>query len=288
MKLRSLAPWYGAKRAMADVICKTLGRHRAYWELFCGSAAVLFAKRPASHETINDLHSDLTNLAWVVQSDRWAELADRVERSVMAEELYQAAESKLAEAFDSGPDIGPAAADRAYWFLVRSWWGRNGMAGIRGRSGSGLAVRFTSGGGHGGVRWRSVGESLPAWHARLKPVVILRRDAFEILDSIKDQPGTAIYLDPPYLAKSAKYVHDFDDQDHDRLAASVNRFQRARVIVSYYDHPRLSELYGGWVKLDCARLKNMAQAGEFAPAPGVASVAPEVLLVNGGVTRELF
>lgn len=44
MKITALAPWYGSKRTLAPRIVEQLGEHRAYWEPFCGSCAVLFAK----------------------------------------------------------------------------------------------------------------------------------------------------------------------------------------------------------------------------------------------------
>lgn len=36
------------------------------------------------------------------------------------------------------------------------------------------------------------------------------------------------------------------DDDHARLAKELLRFKRARVVVSYYDDPRLAELYPDW------------------------------------------
>lgn len=37
MKIKALAPWFGAKRNLAPVIVGLLGEHRIYWEPFCGS-----------------------------------------------------------------------------------------------------------------------------------------------------------------------------------------------------------------------------------------------------------
>ncbi len=52
----------------------------------------------------------------------------------------------------------------------------------------------------------------------------------------------AIYCDPPYLVKGAKYVHDFTDSQHEDLAKLLRRFKHTRVVVSYYEHPALDEL----------------------------------------------
>lgn len=41
----ALLPYYGGKRTLAPRIVAELGRHRAYWEPFMGSLAVLDAER---------------------------------------------------------------------------------------------------------------------------------------------------------------------------------------------------------------------------------------------------
>ena len=63
----ALVPYFGAKRTLAPAIVEELGPHVAYWEICCGSMAVLFAKEPSRTEVVNDLHGDLVNLARVVQ-----------------------------------------------------------------------------------------------------------------------------------------------------------------------------------------------------------------------------
>lgn len=272
MKVTALAPWYGAKRSMAAEIVAALGKHRAYWEPFCGSMAVLLGKPVSSHETVNDLHGDITNLAWVLQSDEWTKLYDRCARSIVCEGLLAAATKRLKEPCPELPDW-----DRAYWFFIKSWWIRNGVTGTD-RAGDGLAVRFTSGGGHGGIRFRSATESMADWHDRLRSVIVLRRDAFAVIEAISDQHGTALYVDPPYLAKGAKYAHDLEPEDHRRLAELLRRFVRARVVVSYYHHPLLAELYPGWRQIDCTRTKALVSQGQRDGKNK--AVAPEVLLVN--------
>ena len=79
--------------------------------------------------------------------------------------------------------------------------------------------------------------------------------------------------DPPYLQKQATYTHDFDDAAHVRLAAALCRFRHTRVVVSYYAHERLAELYPGWRVVPVAVPKNLAVRAGAEPAP-------EVLLIN--------
>lgn len=283
MKITALAPWYGSKRTLAPVIVKELGRHKSYWEPFCGSLAVLLEKPEASMEVVNDLHQDLINLARVLASDNAMELYALASRSLMHTELFSESKDRI---FSQQPQIATSAADvqsvhvtRALDFLIMSWQGRNGQAGTK-ASNQTVARRFTHNGGSGGLRWRSAVDSIPAWHERLRAVQILNMDAFEMLERIGDQAGSAIYVDPPYLEKSAKYIHDFAAADHERLARLLRRFKSARVVVSYYDDPRLVSLYPGWKRIDVAITKGLVNQGKR-DREGEIVKAPEVLIING-------
>lgn len=148
------------------------------------------------------------------------------------------------------------------------------------------AVRWTPNGGAPATRFRSVVESIPAWHERLRNVVILCRDAFEVIGKIEDAGHSAVYIDPPYMSESrtsGAYRHDFEDGfmgndgDHERLAKELSRFKSASVVVSYYDCPRVRDLYDGWMFIDKSRGKNLSSAGGRGERKSEAS---EVLIVN--------
>ena len=278
-KIKAIAPWFGGKRTLAAVIVEELGPHKSYWEPACGSMAVLFAKEPSSHETVNDLHGDLVNLARVVQGPAAPELYDRLQRTLMCEDLVLEAKAKVSEPYRAQ---GNGDADRAYWYFLISWAGRNGVSGTR-RSNYQMAVRWTSGGGSGAIRFCSAVHSLPWWHQRLRRVEILCRDLFDVVPRIDDQVGTVLYLDPPYFRAGARsgsqaYLYDFQPVDHQRLATEARRFQKARVVVSYYDHPDLPELYPGWTRRMVYRQKNLHVQNRRGAGQ---CLAPEVLLING-------
>lgn len=281
MPIGALAPWFGGKRNMAPDIVKQLGPHRVYWEPFCGSCAVLFAKPKCVMETINDLHGDLINLARVVQHETLSvALFERMSRTLMHEDLHQEAADRIRER-GKIPAGDEPDGNRAYDYLLGSWLGRNGVAGTSNYN-NGFCVRYTANGGHAAKRFMSVIESIPAWWHRLQNVTVLNRDAFELIDRIDDQRGTVIYIDSPYLVKGAKYAHDFDQWDHNRLSMGLRRFTKTRVVVSYYEHPRLAELYppDRWTKVTHVVSKSLVSAG--ARAKGTNDVkAVEVLLING-------
>lgn len=202
MKIKAIAPWFGGKRTLAPAIVKQLGKHTQYFEPFCGSMAVLMAKEPAQKETVNDLHGDLTNLARILQDKATAvELYDRLQRTLFSEDLLKQAKIELGDGTFPPVGVTVKLPDRAYWYFLGSWMGRNGTA-VTARQDYQIAVRWTKDGGSPTVRFRNALESLPAWHERLRNVVILNRDAFKILDRFEDVPQTAIYCDPPYAAET--------------------------------------------------------------------------------------
>ena len=275
-KIKAIAPWFGSKRTLGPRIAEALGKHRAYWDVFCGSLAALFAKEPCTMETVNDLHGDLINLCRIVQDEQLAvELYSRLSKLVMHEDLFTEAAVRFRER--GHVPAGEMDLDRATDFMTCSWIGRNGVAGTQSYN-QGFSVRYTKNGGHAAKRWHSAVESIPAWHERLRHVTILNRNAFQLLKKIEDADGVAIYCDPPYLVKGAKYVYDFEDEHHAELAELLNRFKRTRVVVSYYEHPRLQELYPNWTKETIEVTKSLVNQG-MRDSKGPTK-AQEVLLIN--------
>lgn len=58
--------YYGGKQTLLKHILPLIPKHKLYTEAFCGGAAVLFAKRPADGEVINDISMDITNfIGWL-------------------------------------------------------------------------------------------------------------------------------------------------------------------------------------------------------------------------------
>jgi DNA adenine methylase len=305
MKVRAIAPWFGGKRTLAPEIVPELGTHTQYFEPFCGSMAVLFAKQPSQKETVNDLHGDLINLAQVIQDPHSAPLLyERLQRVVVCEGLLDEARDHLDDtsslslimAHKNAAD--PLSLERAYWYFLASWMGRNGTAGTE-RVDYQIAVRWTKNGGSPTIRFRNAVESIPAWHYRLGNVVILRRDAFGFIDRFEDVKETAIYIDSPYTPETRNnlggkngggghYLHEFQHEsaggmfggkdDHARLAEILRGYRNARIVVSYYDCERIRDLYRGWTFLDKTRQKNLHAQNGRGMRP---KDAPEILIING-------
>lgn len=274
MPIKALAPWFGGKRTLAPRIVAELGEHRAYWEPFCGSMAVLMAKPPASMETVNDLHGDLVNLGRCVQ-DRQAgpALYRMLRRSWNSESEFRERRERVL-----ATDAGNVDVERAADYFVTRWQGMNGVAGTLFNN-LGFARRFTKNGGHAAKRFSGAVDSIPAWRRRMRAVSILSADGIELCEKIEDADGVVVYADPPYLTKGAKYRHDFDWLAHRRLAKALARFKKTRVIVSYYAHPDLAQMYPEWTTVDCAMTKSLVSQGRRDKTNDTHS--PEILLING-------
>jgi DNA adenine methylase len=257
------------------------------------------ARERCHMETINDLHGGLVNLARVVASNRYHELHGRLLCTLSCEALFDEAKARCAEPLPVAPSFDAVEdehLEHAYLYMVMSWQARNGSAGTK-QGNVTLARRYTSNGGAGGFRWRSAVSSVPAWHERLRGVNIVQEDVMEFSAKIEDKDRVVYYLDPPYIRKGQKYAHDFTQEvsvkealadgngekegkrnDHVRLAIRLQRFQRTRVVVSYYDEPELDLLYPGWTKRKLNATKGLVNAGQRGKG---AVKAPEVLLING-------
>jgi DNA adenine methylase len=273
----AILPYFGSKRTLAGRIVETVGDHSAYFEPFCGSLAVLLSKPVCRMETAVDLYGDLVNLARVIQTRETAErLYAALYPMIPCNALHEEAKARVAAA--DGGDGQALDVARAVDFFVCSWLGRNGCIGTR-QFNNNFCVRYTSNGGTPAGRWKSAVGSIPDWHERLKNVVILRTCGIAVCERVEDKAGTVVYADPPYLVKGAAYVHDFDSADHQRLAAALARFEKTRVVVSYYEHPRLSDLYPGWRRIPVTLTKTLVNQGRR-DGDGEAAKAPEVLLVN--------
>jgi DNA adenine methylase len=274
VKVKAILGYAGAKRAQATGIVEAIGDHQFYVEPFAGSLAVLFAKPKARQEIVNDLHGGVVNLARVVQHDDLSgELFNRLSRTMFCKTLYELSCLWLEDhpkdlLVDGEPDF-----DWAYHYFLASWCGRSGLVGTDNELGTGFCVRYTSNGGDPATRFRNAVESIPSWWDRLRGVTTLNEDGISLLERIEDKAGTALYLDPPYFSKGFEYKHDFDEADHARLAVALLRFEKTRLVVSYYDDPRLDELYlsHGFGKVVRSTTKQMGN-GRVA--------APEVLLIK--------
>ena len=124
-------------------------------------------------------------MACVIQDrEQCLKLYKKLHHVLMHEDLMSQARETMKEPFETG-------VERAYWFFLHSWIGRNGNAGTQDHN-QHFCRRFTSRGGSSAIRLNSAIQSIPAWRRRLKRVCILNMDAFELLERVEDEKSLAI------------------------------------------------------------------------------------------------
>lgn len=237
--------YYGSKGRLAPWIVSMLPAHRLYFEPFCGSAAVLFAKQPSIHEVLNDVSVSVTTFFRVLR-DRPDELQRALKLTPYSRDEYLAADL-TDETIDE--------LERARRFFVRCTQSFNG-----GGTGPAHRVSWSNGmrasGGSRSSGVRTIVDRLDEVAARLRPVIIENRSYDHLLD-IYDGPDSVFYVDPPYLGSTRSsldpekrrgrdYLHDLtSDADHHALSEQLHACE-ATILLSGYHSPLYDELYADW------------------------------------------
>lgn len=268
-KLTQSIKWHGGKHYLADRIvsvmpprCKNPNAPAPddpgwlhYVEPYFGGGSVLLAMDPEGiSEVANDLSGELTNF--------WRVLQDQQQFQILKLWLdttpFSESEFQIATGTDA---IGPTT--QAYSFFVgcrQSLAGRmQGFASItRSRTRRGMNEQVSA--------WLNAVEGLPAVHARLKRVLILNRDALDVIRQ-QDGPRTLFYLDPPYLhetrATNGEYgEHEMTRVQHLALLQTLGGIE-GRLLLSGY-HSDLYDKFAhdyGW-KCHEFKIDNKAAGGK--------------------------
>lgn len=244
---RTILKYPGSKFRIADWIISHFPEHKIYAELFGGSAAVLFRKKPTITEVYNDLDDDIYNFFAVLRDDE--------KKEQLKESIYFTSYSRKEhqESWkESESDI-----DQARRFIIRSIF--NIAKGPFKRAGfdSRINTDFIC------SRQRTLNiipELINSYAERLRTVICEKKDYYPLLQQF-DRPETLFYLDPIYLDTSAQYSLKFTLEDHQLLCERIKKV-KAMVIISGYE----SKLYekeledAGWKVERCkARTDNSHQ-----------------------------
>lgn len=280
--LRPVLRYHGGKHRLADWIIAHFPAHQCYVEPFGGGASVLMRKSPARAECYNDLDGLVVNLFRVLQDPAKAEdLRRRVELTPFAREIFEWSYGEPVDDIDS-----------AHRLLVKSFMG-HGSDGATRSCRTGFRANAT-----GSYRafpsnaWAQWHESIPLFTARLKPVLIERRDAIEVVQRL-DSAWTLHYVDPLYVTstrtavaggrgKSHGYRHEYSDDDHCRLLDTLRELD-GMVALSGYPHALYDESLRDW-----RRLTTIALADGARPRTEVLWLNPACVRALDGAAGPMF
>ena len=119
--------------------------------------------------------------------------------------------------------------------------------------------------------------SKPSWIDHFLKITDVRNKDFQDVIEEFDSDTTYVYLDPPYWKTENYYSnHDFDRNDHERLAQVLNSCQ-SKFSLSYYDFELLHE----WYPQNQFRWEKKQFAKAAAAKKGVKqNLAEELLILN--------
>jgi DNA adenine methylase len=275
--------YYGGKARLAPWIASLLPPHRTYLEPFCGSAAVLFAKRPSPTEVLNDLDGQVVNF-FAVLRERPGELARALALTPYARSEYE----QLAAAYDD-PTLDEL--ERARRWFVRVNQSISHLAG-RGRP-SGWAAAYNTNGADHAHKFAALTDRLQACADRLRRVHLEQRPAVEVVAKYaKPAAAAVVYCDPPYLAavRSAAtkragldYAVEYASEAEHRALAEVLHATPAVVLLSGYPSALYAELYEarGWRRLERTVLRPTSNT-----SGGRGAAAVEVIWSNRPLTHQ--
>ncbi len=232
---------HGGKRYLAKKIVALFPDHLHYVEPYAGGLSVLLAKDPEGiSEVVNDLDGALMNFWAVLKSQATFQAFQRIlEATPFSEIEYACAKNVLQrqgwDLFGTEENPEGVVTDLVHacrFFIVC----RQSLAGRMDSFAPLSRNRTRRGMNEQASAWLTAIEGLPAVHNRLKRVVILNRDA---LDVIRQQDGkhTCFYCDPPYLkstrASPDVYAHEMTEAQHETLLALLGTIKGKFLLSGY-------------------------------------------------------
>lgn len=75
-------------------------------------------------------------------------------------------------------------------------------------------------------------------------ITVLNEDGVDVIERYAKDLNSFFYVDPPYFVKGSDlYLNAFKLEDHQRLADSLNRHNKAKWLLSYDNEKRILDLY---------------------------------------------
>jgi len=219
---------YGGKSYLAKRIITLFPPHLHYVEAYFGGGSVLLAKDPEGiSEVVNDIDGNLINF-WKCLQDRHAfrQLYFALQLTPFAQEEFLQAAVDLAP-----PYVSNIARARAFFIRCRQsrlGIGKDFATLTRTRTRCQMNEQVAA--------YLGAIEGMPAIAERLRHVVILKKEALDVIAS-QDGPETLFYLDPPYPTTTRTttnvYRYEMTDHQHGDLCRLLKTIEGYAVLSSY-------------------------------------------------------
>jgi DNA adenine methylase len=257
-EVKSPLKWHGGKFYLANRIVSLIPKNATqYIEPYGGSLAVLLERNPENcAEIVNDLNGALINFWWILKDDI---AYKQFERTVNATPFSEAEFKRAYGRFYNGKMYADVVERAVDFFVVC----RQSRAGCFKDFATITRSRIRGGMNEQVSAWLSAVERLPEVHARLKRVLILNRDALEVITS-QDSPDAFFYLDPPYHSDTRASIGQYGDNEmsdskHEQLLNVLSTIQGKFILSGYrcelYD--RYSDKCN-WYRMDIDMPNNAA------------------------------
>ena len=227
----SFISYYGGKLSMLKEIIPRIPEHKLYTEVFFGSGAVFFAKKPSAQEVINDKDHRIINFFEQIKTNFIA-LKEKVDAT-----LFSRASYKVAQVMWQMPELF-SPLQRAWSFFI----GCN----------MGFAGNIAGGWGYDKYGKRAstfLNKKLKfdlSIVDRLNPVTIECNDAVKVL-SVYDSPEAFHYVDPPYVDTHQGHYKGYTLDDYRRLLDQLSKL-KGKFLLSSFPSEILDEYIekNGW------------------------------------------
>lgn len=226
--------YYGGKQRLIPEILPLIPPHVQWVEVFCGGAAVTFAKQPSHNEVINDIDSRLTNFYWQMKTN-FKELQSLIQATMHSENHYKNAEKVIEDESET-----PVRKAWAYWVRTQ------------------MAFSFIYGGGFAFGETGSAKNTAnkrdnftTMYEERMRCIEVFNRDAVELIKLKDNSENTLFFCDPPYVSSDQGHYKGYTKENFIALLERLKNI-KSRFILSSYPEPELMEYRKecGWKSKD--------------------------------------
>lgn len=235
--MKAVLKYPGAKWKIAKWIVENIPEHHIYVEPYFGSGAIFFNKAPCYNEILNDLDDDVY-IFFKVLRENGEELVRQINATPYSRTEYE-------KAYKTSGDVDDL--EKARVFAVKCCQGFG--AGNRYKNGFRRGIGATS--PNPAKAWKELPESLLLAMERIKNAQIEKKDAIELIKSLKGK-NTFIYVDPPYmqgLRKGYLYNKEMSNFEHVELLKALCE-SSCKIMLSGYDSEIYNRTLKGWIRLE--------------------------------------